>query len=114
MIASTAPATAYREFAPTRDEVDRLAGPVVLDFGTNWCGYCKAARPLIEAAFPGREDVAHLRIEDGKGRPLGRSFGVKLWPTLVFLRDGEERARIVRPDDAQTVVMALAQITAPG
>jgi thioredoxin 1 len=37
--------------------------------------------------------VRHVKVEDGSGRRLGRSFGVKLWPTLVFLRDGREVAR---------------------
>lgn len=48
-------------------------------------------------------DVRHLKIEDGPGRPLGRSFGIKLWPTLVFLRDGTEVARVVRPTHAEQI-----------
>jgi thioredoxin 1 len=44
--------------------------------------------------------VRHIRVEDGRGRPLGRSFRVKLWPTLVFLKDGKEVARLVRPSGA--------------
>jgi thioredoxin 1 len=65
--------------------------------------------PLEEALqeYPG---VQHIKIEDGKGRRLGRSFGVKLWPTLVFLRDGREVARLVRPEDADDIRQALAQI----
>jgi thioredoxin 1 len=35
---------------------------------------------------------------------------VKLWPTLVFLRDGVEAARLVRPGDAASIRRALAQI----
>ena len=46
-------------------------------------------------------DVRHLRVEDGRGRPLGRSFRIKLWPSLVLLRDGEEVARVVRPREAR-------------
>jgi thioredoxin 1 len=30
-------------------------------------------------------ELRHVKVEDGKGRPLGRSFRVKLWPTLVFM-----------------------------
>ena len=48
--------------------------------------------------------------EDGPGQPLGRSYRVKLWPTLVFLRDGQEVARLVRPQDAQEIADALQQI----
>ncbi len=46
-------------------------------------------------------DVRHLRIEDGKGKPLGRSFRVKLWPNLVFLRDGEVKRQVARPTGAE-------------
>jgi thioredoxin 1 len=54
--------------------------------------------------------VRHIKIADASGRPLGRSFEVKLWPTLVFLRDGKENARLVRPGDANTIADALAKI----
>lgn len=46
-------------------------------------------------------DVRHIWVEDGKGKPLGRSFRVKLWPTLVFLRDGQVRQQSVRPEAAE-------------
>ena len=52
----------------------------------------------------------HLKIEDGRGKPLGRSFRVKLWPTLVFLRDGEEVARLVRPTMRGEIADALDAI----
>jgi thioredoxin 1 len=42
--------------------------------------------------------VRHIWVEDGKGRPLGRSFRVKLWPTLVFMRDGQVVKQVARPD----------------
>jgi len=102
----------YSETAPTRDEVDAMRGPVLLDFGTEWCGHCRAARPLVDAAVAARPGVRHLRVEDGPGRPLGRSFGVKLWPTLVFLHDGKESERLVRPHDAGAIEAALGRIDA--
>jgi thioredoxin 1 len=102
----------YTEAAPTREEVDALSGAVVLNFGTNWCGFCRAAQPLIAAAFAGHPDVRHIKVEDGQGRRLGRSFAVKLWPTLVFLRDGKEVARVVRPGSVEEVVERLALLDA--
>lgn len=101
------------EYAPetfTREAVDALPGATVVDFGTNWCGYCRAAAPLIADAFAAFPGVRHVKIEDGKGRALGRSYGVKLWPTLVFLRDGREVARVVRPEAAEDVRAALASL----
>lgn len=95
---------------PAREVVDSLPGPTVLEFGAPWCGYCTAAQPLIETALAGHPDVRHLKVEDGPGRPLGRSFRIKLWPTLVFLRDGQEVARLVRPADTMMIARAVAEI----
>lgn len=100
----------YAQQAPGRAEVDALAGPTLLEFGTDWCGFCQAAQPLVAQALARHPAVRHLKIEDGSGRPLGRSYAVKLWPTLVFLRDGQEVARLVRPGRAEDVALALAQI----
>ena len=98
---------------PTREQVDSLPGATVLEFGTPWCGHCLRAQPLIEQSLASRSDVAHLKIEDGPGRALGRSYRVKLWPTLIFLRDGQEVARVVRPDDVQAILQALQTVSLP-
>ncbi|MEC5215522.1 thioredoxin 1 [Actimicrobium sp. GrIS 1.19] len=100
----------YAEAAPACASVDQFEGACVLDFGTNWCGHCQAAQPLIDAALAAHPGLRHLKIEDGKGRPLGRSFKVTLWPTLIFLQHGVEVARVVRPTDAQVVRDALLLI----
>ena len=90
--------------------MDGLPGAAVVQFGTNWCGYCVAAEPLIEEALTARPELQRLKVEDGSGRPLGRSFRVKLWPTLIFLQDGREVARVVRPRSQADVQQALAQL----
>ena len=82
---------------PARAEVDAQSGWLLLEFGAPWCGHCRAAQPAIRAWLDEVGDVTHLKVEDGKGRPLGRTFDVRLWPTLVVLADGQERARVVRP-----------------
>ncbi|QJE02253.1 thioredoxin family protein [Massilia forsythiae] len=99
----------YDSAQPERSAIDAQAGIVALDFGTNWCGYCKAAEPVIDDALADRPEVTHIKVEDGPGRPLGRSFRVKLWPTVVVLKDGREIARVVRPSERQDVVGALEQ-----
>jgi thioredoxin 1 len=97
----------YEEPGPTREEIDATRGAVVLEFGANWCGYCQAARPLIESALADHPGIKHIKVADGPGRPLGRSFRVKLWPTLILLNDGVEIARIVRPTATDDVRLIL-------
>ena len=93
---------------PARESVDAFAGVTVLEFGAGWCGYCVGAQPAIEHALSAQGDVRHIKVSDGKGKRLGRSFHVKLWPTLVVLRDGQEVARVVRPRSAAEVASALS------
>lgn len=83
---------------PTRQEIDALAEPTVLEFGAAWCGYCQGAQADIAAVMKKYPTVRHIKIEDGKGKPLGRSFRVKLWPTLIYLERGVEKGRAVRPE----------------
>ena len=100
----------YAATEPSRASIDMMDGPTVMEFGSPWCGWCRRAQPLIAEALAGHERVRHIKIADASGKRLGRSFGVKLWPTLVFLRDGKETAKLVRPDDSDEIKEALARI----
>jgi thioredoxin 1 len=102
----------YEAIEPTRARIDALRGATLLEFGSPSCGWCRAAEPRIAAALSGHPQVRHIRIADASGRRLGRSFGVKLWPTLVFLKHGRETTRLVRPGDAGEIVRALLGIDA--
>lgn len=96
---------------PTRDSIDASEGPVLLEFGAAWCGHCQALAPQLAALLEHFPEVRHIRVADGPGRPLGRSFRVKLWPNLVFLRDGQVVRQLARPT-AREVREGLEAITA--
>ena len=100
----------YADVEPARADVDTLPGATMVEFGAPWCGVCRATQPAIAAALAKHPGVRHLKIADASGRPLGRSFGIKLWPTLVFLRDGREVDRLIRPRGEATIGAALARI----
>lgn len=105
----------YRPEERSRSDVDAANGLLLLEFGTNWCGHCRASQPAIRSAVENLDpkhfggQAEHLKIEDGSGRPLGRSFRVKLWPTLVLMRNGQELGRVVRPGSAEDVKSLLEQ-----
>ncbi len=98
----------YSSTEPTRGEIDATGGPLLLEFGSNGCGICSHTQPLLAKALEEHENLPHIRVEDGSGRPLGRSFCVKLWPTLVFMMDGKEVTRLVRPDSTMRIREALS------
>lgn len=105
--------TDYAEVEPKRAEVDAMEGATLLEFGSPWCGWCRRAQPLIAEALEGHPNVRHIKVADASGKRLGRSFQVKLWPTLVFINQGKEIARLVRPDAADEIRQALDQIDLP-
>lgn len=99
------------EEAPTADDVARAAGAVLLEFGTDWCGHCRALAPQVKRLLEAHPGVRHVKVEDGPGRPLGRAFKVKLWPNLVFLKDGAPVRQLARPSH-QDLRDAFAALTA--
>jgi thioredoxin 1 len=101
----------YDTHNPSREDVDRMAGPVLLEFGTDWCGFCQRVQSDLQAALQSHPHIQHVKVEDGPGRPLGRSFRVKLWPTLVFLQDGVVQYQVSRPrpEDMAQGFAALAK-----
>jgi thioredoxin 1 len=102
--------TEYAGQEPTRAEVDALPGPVVVEFGAPWCPHCQALQPDLSRLLERHPQVTHIKVEDGRGKPLGRSFRVKLWPNLVFLRDGQVVQQSARPE-ADEVRRGLDAIT---
>jgi len=101
---------AYAGTEPSRAEIDALEEGTIIEFGSPDCGHCRAAQPLIAQAFAQHPRVGHIKIADGPGRRLGRSYAVKLWPTLIFLQLGKEVERLVRPSDSSAIEQALTRI----
>ncbi|THF61461.1 thioredoxin family protein [Pseudothauera nasutitermitis] len=104
----------FSEPPPTREQIDAWPGALLVEFGAPWCGHCRALQPRLAALLEEHPALAHVKVEDGPGKRLGRAFGVKLWPTLVFLRDGRVAGQLVRPADDADIRAALADIDPAG
>ncbi|MBN9419222.1 thiol reductase thioredoxin [bacterium SCN 62-11] len=91
----------YTTDEPSRSEVDAFQGATLLEFGAEWCPHCQAVQPALRQLLADHPEVRHVKVEDGKGRPLGRSYAVKLWPNLVLIRDGQILDQLARPDQAR-------------
>lgn len=97
----------YQTDEPALADIVGLNGYAILEFGAPWCGHCQAASPAVREVLSALK-LPHIKVFDGKGKPLGRHFKVKLWPTLILLNSGREVARTVRPVTADEVSALLA------
>jgi thioredoxin 1 len=102
--------SAYGDVEPMRSEVEALHGVAILEFGAPWCPICQAAQANIQTVIREHPNIKHIKIEDGSGRPLGRTYRIKLWPTLVVLQNGAEVGRLVRPQDEVAIRETLSRL----
>lgn len=98
----------YQESTLTAAQVRGLSGATLLEFGIAWCGHCQAANIAIKTALQTTPTLRHLKIIDGKGKRLGRAYKVKQWPTLIFLENGQELGRLVRPLQSESILELFA------
>ncbi len=71
-------------------EVDQSQTPVLVDFGAEWCGPCRALAPIVEELaqeFDGQIKVGTVDID--KARGVATRFGIMSVPTLIFFKGGE-------------------------
>jgi thioredoxin 1 len=87
--------TVYPEVEPKRAEIDALQGPALLEFGSPWCGYRRAAQPLLAAALRDQPRVRHIKIADASDRRLVRpsdSYALREAPARI---DSAQRRRLI-------------------
>jgi len=72
------------------NEVDQSETPVLVDFGAEWCGPCRALAPIVEELakeYDGKIKVGTVDID--KARGVATRFGIMSVPTLIFFKGGE-------------------------
>jgi thioredoxin 1 len=69
----------------------------ILQFSAQWCGPCRMLSPIIEQLSEDNQgkDVSVIKVNVDENQELAAKFGVRGIPTVVVLKDGEEKTRIV-------------------
>jgi cytochrome c-type biogenesis protein len=100
---------------PRGAEARPLRGaPRLVVFTSPTCQTCARMQPVIAqaerecGALPGA--VQHIDLGEEPGRALGRRYAVRVVPTFLSLdANGDEVARLVGEQDAQTLARALGE-----
>ncbi len=76
--------------ADFRKEVIMCHFPVLVVFGTDWCGSCHILDPILEKlalAFDGKIRVGKLDVDDNS--LVASMYAVNEFPTLFLIKSGE-------------------------
>jgi thioredoxin 1 len=84
------------------------SGVVLVDFWAPWCGPCKQQTPILEkvaAAVGDKAVIAKVNVDEAP--ELAAKFGIRSIPTLVLLKDGENKQQLVGLQQEAALVSAI-------
>ena len=76
-------------------EVLRSPLPVLADFNADWCGPCRAMRPMLEELAQSDPGYKIVSIDIDAESELAEEYDVTSIPCLVLFKGGEEMDRSV-------------------
>ena len=93
------------------DAMDKK-GACVLEFYSKTCGPCKMLAFVLKDIAKVQPDLPIYTVDFNENPELKERFAVKGFPTLLFLKDGEEKSRLEGLKQKPAVLKEIEGITA--
>ena len=91
---------------------DSIVGtkPALIDFGAEWCVYCKKIAPFIEEIANENPDLVVGSIDVDLNPLLAARFQVRSLPTVLLLKDGKVVKQFIGAQSKETFQKAVAEL----
>lgn len=83
------------------------SGKVVVDFYADWCGPCKAIKPILEDLAKDRTDVSVFAVDIEQSPILAEKYRITSLPTVLLLNDGQVITTMVGVVSSQNILEQL-------
>lgn len=96
--------------ATWQQEVLESDKPVLIDFWAEWCGPCRMVGPIIDEIAQEQSDhikVVKLNVDDNPD--TARQYRVMSIPTMLVVKDGVEKKRLVGAKNKGALLGDLAE-----
>jgi len=75
------------------------SGIVLVDFYADWCGPCMELKQTLKKVTGAKIGKVNIDIEND----LQNDYNVQSIPTIVFMKDGKEKSRLVGNHSLETI-----------
>ena len=91
---------------------DSIVGtkPALVDFGAEWCVYCKKIAPIIEEIADENPGLAFGYVDVDLQPLLAARFRVHSLPTVLLLKDGQVVRQFLGAQTKETYLKAIAEL----
>jgi thioredoxin 1 len=86
------------------------AKPALIDFGAEWCVYCKKIAPVIEELSNENPEVVFGYVDVDLQPMLAARFRVHSLPTVLLVKDGQVVKQFLGAQSKETYQKAVAEL----